>query len=30
MGPPGSWNDDPAKRTSYPGMQFPAEAYPHS
>ena len=28
MGPPGSWNDDPAKRVSYPGMQFPAEAYP--
>ena len=27
MGPPGSWNDDPAKRVSYPGMQFPAEAY---
>ena len=25
MGPPGSWNDDPAKRVSYPGMQFPAE-----
>ena len=28
MGPPGSWNDDPAKRGSYPGMQFPADAYP--
>jgi pimeloyl-ACP methyl ester carboxylesterase len=28
MGPPGSWNEDPAKRGSYPGMQFPAEAYP--
>ncbi len=28
MGPPGSWNDDPAKRVSYPGMQFPADAYP--
>ena len=27
MGPPGSWNDDPSKRVSYPGMQFPAEAY---
>ena len=26
-GPPGSWNDDPAKRRSYPGSQFPAEAY---
>src|SRR3954467_1879062 len=28
MGPIGSWNDDPAKRVSYPGLQFPAEAYP--
>ena len=28
MGPIGSWNDDPAKRASYPGMQFRAEAYP--
>jgi hypothetical protein len=28
MGPPGSWNEDPAKRVSYPGMQFPAESYP--
>src|SRR4051812_46981617 len=28
MGPIGSWNDDPAKRVSYPGSQFPAEAYP--
>lgn len=27
MGPPGSWNDDPAKRVAYPGAQFPAEAY---
>jgi pimeloyl-ACP methyl ester carboxylesterase len=27
MGPPGSWSDDQAKRVSYPGMQFPAEAY---
>ena len=28
MGPPGSWNEDPAKRGSYPDTQFPAEAYP--
>ncbi len=28
MGPPGSWNDDPAKRVAYPGSQFPADAYP--
>ena len=27
IGPPGSWNDDKAKRTSYPGAQFPIEAY---
>src|SRR5437762_14333117 len=27
IGPPGSWNDDKAKRTTYPGVQFPAEAY---
>src|SRR5262245_36182893 len=27
MGPIGSWNDDPAKRVSYPGSQFPAESY---
>src|SRR5215831_3787953 len=28
IGPPGSWNDDKAKRTIYPGAQFPIEAYP--
>src|SRR5258708_8459998 len=28
MGPPGSWNDDPAKRVAYPGSRFPADAYP--
>jgi len=27
IGPAGSWNDDPAKRTTYPGAQFPVEAY---
>jgi hypothetical protein len=27
IGPPGSWNDDPAKRTIYPGTQFPTDAY---
>jgi pimeloyl-ACP methyl ester carboxylesterase len=27
IGPPGSWNDDKAKRTTYPGVQFPIEAY---
>ena len=27
IGPPGSWNADKAKRTTYPGMQFPIEAY---
>jgi hypothetical protein len=27
FGEPGSWNDDPAKRTPYPGSQFPIEAY---
>jgi pimeloyl-ACP methyl ester carboxylesterase len=27
LGPPGSWNDDQAKRVTYPGMQFPIEAY---
>jgi pimeloyl-ACP methyl ester carboxylesterase len=27
IGPPGSWNDDRAKRTTYPGVQFPIEAY---
>src|SRR5712671_3993454 len=27
MGPPGSWNDDKAKRATYAGMQFPIEAY---
>ena len=27
IGPPGSWNDDKAKRATYAGMQFPIEAY---
>jgi pimeloyl-ACP methyl ester carboxylesterase len=27
IGPPGSWNDDRAKRTTYPGTQFPTDAY---
>jgi len=27
IGPPGSWNDDKAKRTTYPGAQFPTDAY---
>src|ERR1044072_9113232 len=27
VGPPGSWNDDKAKRSSYPGVQFPLDAY---
>ncbi|MCL6645638.1 MAG: esterase [Dehalococcoidia bacterium] len=27
IGPAGSWHADPAKRTTYPGMQFPIEAY---
>jgi len=27
IGPPGSWNDDKEKRVSYPGMQFPTDAY---
>ena len=27
IGPPGSWNDDKAKRTTYPGVEFPVEAY---
>jgi pimeloyl-ACP methyl ester carboxylesterase len=27
VGPIGSWNDDAAKRTTYPGAQFPTEAY---
>jgi len=27
IGPPGSWNDDKAKRTTYAGTQFPIEAY---
>ena len=27
VGPAGSWNDDKAKRTTYPGTQFPTEAY---
>src|ERR1044072_7575406 len=27
LGPPGSWNDDKAKRGAYPGMQFPIDAY---
>ena len=27
VGPIGSWNDDEAKRVTYPGVQFPTEAY---
>jgi pimeloyl-ACP methyl ester carboxylesterase len=27
IGPPGSWNDDKSKRTTYPGTQFPIDAY---
>jgi pimeloyl-ACP methyl ester carboxylesterase len=27
IGPPGSWNDDKAKRVTYSGTQFPIEAY---
>jgi pimeloyl-ACP methyl ester carboxylesterase len=27
IGPIGSWNEDAAKRTAYPGAQFPTEAY---
>ena len=27
LGPIGSWNDDKAKRVTYPGMQFPIDAY---
>ena len=27
IGPAGSWNDDKAKRATYPGTQFPVEAY---
>jgi pimeloyl-ACP methyl ester carboxylesterase len=27
IGPPGSWNDDTPKRATYPGTQFPIEAY---
>jgi hypothetical protein len=27
IGPIGSWNDDPAKRTTFPGTQFPTDAY---
>jgi pimeloyl-ACP methyl ester carboxylesterase len=27
VGPAGSWNDDKAKRTTYPGTQFPVDAY---
>jgi hypothetical protein len=27
IGPPGSWNDDRAKRATYAGTQFPTEAY---
>jgi pimeloyl-ACP methyl ester carboxylesterase len=27
LGPPGSWNADPAKRRTYPGVQFPLQAY---
>jgi pimeloyl-ACP methyl ester carboxylesterase len=28
IGPIGSWNDDVAKRTTFPGAQFPTDAYP--
>ena len=27
LGPPGSWHRDADKRTAYPGVQFPLEAY---
>ena len=27
VGPLGSWNEDKAKRTTYPGVQFPIDAY---
>jgi pimeloyl-ACP methyl ester carboxylesterase len=27
IGPPGSWNEDQAKRATYPGTQFPTDAY---
>src|SRR5436305_2714066 len=27
LGPIGSWNDDKAKRVTYPGVQFPVDAY---
>jgi pimeloyl-ACP methyl ester carboxylesterase len=27
LGPLGSWNDDTAKRVTYPGVQFPTDAY---
>ena len=27
IGPAGSWNDDKAKRATYPGAQFPIDAY---
>jgi hypothetical protein len=27
IGPAGSWNDDKSKRATYPGTQFPIEAY---
>jgi pimeloyl-ACP methyl ester carboxylesterase len=27
VGPIGSWNDDKAKRVTYPGVQFPTDAY---
>jgi pimeloyl-ACP methyl ester carboxylesterase len=27
IGPPGSWNDEKAKRATYAGTQFPTEAY---
>ncbi|HWG07287.1 MAG TPA: esterase, partial [Beijerinckiaceae bacterium] len=30
IGPPGSFNVDPAKRYTYPGSQFPVEAYENS
>ena len=27
IGPPGSWNDEKAMRATYPGVQFPIDAY---
>src|SRR5262245_28370995 len=28
LGPPGSWHRDADKRSAYPGVQFPLDAYP--